>query len=715
MRQASVPLHSLLPLALGWFLASAALVSHQDKPPPRQMGAQGVSLDTSIDEALVSLGLNRDALGYRPKAWWASFPRANELPFLLPQFESLFAEPLAMRPYLRGKAEALRLYLPNLTTEKRRKLPGDRLRKLVYWLGVDPRISGFRTYSVNLDPVLADQDPLLHALQSLEKAGGRPLRIKTFGAPAEFPSPERTLAKAIANCPTPLHAPLARLILGMLDAREWIERALRKVPASIRIKVHEIRDLGQTQGDGQIFYPELEDCWDALDFRSLCYGAMKACDALERAEWELQQALQKVPADACDKIDLRWEGPFGTVRVTGTGPDEHHYARPWLIVDLGGDDHWQGRVGSNAADQDLSLALDLAGKDRYDNDEAPIRSQGAGVLGVGLLLDSAGDDSYANQGAGQGMGQLGIGVLLDRRGDDSYRARDSSQGAGFLGIGLCLDAEGKDHYRILAEGQGFGCIGGVGVLGDGGGDDFYDAEPDAAVAGRADYHSLHAIAANNVQGVGAGRRGDGSDGHSYAGGLGMLLDAGGADRYRSGNWSLGTGYWFGMGFVWDGGGDDRYESCYFTQASGAHFAMGAIVDEGGNDRHELFETAGAALGFGWDFVNALFLDVSGDDVYKAKKISLGCSMIRSNAFFFDLAGKDRYEFPDKQGLGWCDRRDDYDKVRLIAPQNSQTSSVALFLDLGGKDVYPKGSGRRDDLRLPTIDLPRRTHALFDDH
>ncbi len=703
--------HTAPPLALSLlFLAPGIHSQTKGNATPKSP----TQLAAAVSAALKTLGLTADELGYRPKAWWAGFPRAKELPFLLPQFESLFAAPLAMPSYIRGKAAALRAYLRNAAPAERKKHPAGRLRKLLYWLGVDPRISGFRTYSVNLDPPLAKESPLLHALEALERAGGRPTKLTTFGAAAEFPHPERELARAVEGFPTALRKPLARLILNQLDARTWIRRALRNVPAELRHKIHALRDLGQTQGDGQVYYPEIEDCWDNLDFRSLAYGAMKACEALERAEWELRVALQQTPAATRDTIDLRWEGPFGTIHVAGTSEDHHHDARPWLIIDLGGNDQWDGRAGSNTQDQYLSLALDLDGNDQYTNDDALCRTQGAGVLGVGLLLDAGGDDSYTSQAPGQGMGQLGIGMLVDWRGKDRYEARDSAQGAGFLGIGLCLDAEGADHYRILAEGQGFGCIGGVGVLGDSAGDDVYDAEADARKAGRGDYHSAHAITANNVQGVGAGRRGDGSDGHSYAGGLGMLLDASGNDRYHSGNWSLGTGYWFGMGFVWDGGGDDRYESCYFTQASGAHFAMGAIVDEAGQDTHALFATAGAALGFGWDFVNALFLDRNGNDIYKAKKIAFGCSMIRSNAFFFDLAGTDSYEFAGTQGLGWCDIRKDYDKVRFIAPQNSQTSSVGLFLDLAGDDTYPAKSERANGLTVPKIDLPRRSWALFQD-
>jgi hypothetical protein len=160
------------------------------------------------------------------------------------------------------------------------------------------------------------------------------------------------------------------------------------------------------------------------------------------------------------------------------------------------------------------------------------------------------------------------------------------------------------------------------------GDDKYTAEPMADVVNRGDYHSEHKINVNSAQGAGMGRRGDGSDGHSWAGGLGALIDISGNDYYYSGNWTLGCGYWFGTGLVYEGSGDDHYKSVYFTQASGAHYCIGAILDEGGNDTHELWETAGAGLAFGWDYTNALLFNLGGNDKYTAKIISIGCAQIR---------------------------------------------------------------------------------------
>ena len=59
--------------------------------------------------------------------------------------------------------------------------------------------------------------------------------------------------------------------------------------------------------------------------------------------------------------------------------------------------------------------------------------------------------------------------------------------------------------------------------------------------------------------VGNGRRGDYLDGHSLAGGVGILFDQEGIDHYVSGVFGQGVGYWEGVGILWDAAGDDVYQ------------------------------------------------------------------------------------------------------------------------------------------------------------
>ncbi len=225
----------------------------------------------------------------------------------------------------------------------------------------------------------------------------------------------------------------------------------------------------------------------------------------------------------------------------------------------------------------------------------------------------------------------------------------SGQGAGFFGIGMLLDLAGDDHYTLWSDGQGFGGVAGVGVLADRTGDDAYLAVPDPKVTGRPSYHSEEKIAVSDAQGCGMGRRGDGADGHSWAGGIGALLDAEGNDRYTIGNWGQGCGYWFGTGLLWDGAGNDEYQANGWASASGAHFCIGAVVDEAGDDLHTVAQNWGPA--FGHDFTVAILFDAAGNDRYECGGDGIGHSINRSVVLCLDGAGDDRYAFktPDKTG------------------------------------------------------------------
>ncbi len=695
-------------------------------PPQLPQGRGPENWRSEVLKSLAKAGLKEKDLGYRPKSWWTAFPRMEQTPFLLPHFRELFASPLDLPFFTRGFGKAIERFLPPQTPSSKIP-PGGRLRRLLYYLAVDRMITGFRTYSANLAPDAQKEAPLFHALLEVQRAGGQPTRLISFGKKADYPNLRKRFLQDLKNLPSSLRLPLARLLLNSLDAHAWAKKAIRNIPSRIAQKIETLSNLGETQGDGNGFFPELEDAWKLMDFHSMAYAGFKACEALELAESELVLAMAKLGPE--QKASLRsyrffWNSPLGPIVITGTGKDKHLERRPFLGVDLGGDDQWLAPVAVATASQPLSLLLDLGGTDRYVADQHDGPSQGVGILGVGILMDTSGNDHYQIDSTGQGFGQLGIGILADRRGKDHYEAHYSAQGAGVLGIGLCLDGAGDDRYRLLADGQGMGLLGGVGILGDAGGNDDYFAEPSAAKTGRGDYHSKGGVSVSFAQGAGGGRRGDGSDGHSYAGGLGALLDLSGDDHYKAGNFSLGIGYWFGTGLVWDGGGNDTYESCYFTQASGAHFAIGVMVDESGNDTHRLVGTSGAGIAFGWDLVNALLLDVQGDDNYEAKIISMGSAEVRSNAFLIDMEGDDHYRFGVKGqpiGLGGVDKRKEYGTVRFFAPYNGLVSQVGLLLDLGGKDEYtklkPKGLAfpkRGNGVLIKEGEAKTRNYAIFDD-
>lgn len=648
----------------------------------RAARAQAPASRDLLGDALARLGLTRDDLGYRPRGSWTRFPLPATVPYLNPAFEDLFARPQMLPRYVYGMADPVRRWLDPAQLAAK----DESLYQLGYFLAVEKFAPGFRNYSANAVVTVDPDSPLEDALARLSREFGGGERPHSFGSryETEADNPDAPLLATIRALDPALARIAAELVLNLAEAARWSRLSFRR--ADLGLQAEALALAADDLRESEAYQPALDDLAAVWDRQSLCYGALKVLQALDTA----RLALAALPANARagKGILLDADTPLGRVVISGTDAGEHRADGCLLWLDLGGDDRYLGGVAASRGHAlPVSACLDLAGNDAYESEDG---AQGAGLLGVGALVDVAGDDRYVATSRAQGYGQFGVGLAADLAGRDDWRLESGGQGAGYLGCGLLLDATGDDSYYLFGEGQGFGGVGGVGVLAAWGGDDAYTAEPDAAVAGRADYHSEHQIAANGAQGAGMGRRGDGSDGHSYAGGLGALIDIHGADRYRSGNWTLGCGYWFGIGLLYDGDGADRYESVYFTQASGAHFTVAALVDEAGDDEHVLGHNAGAGLAFGWDYTNALLLDLAGNDLYDAKIISLGLAEIRSNAILLDLAGDDTYRLDAGQlGLGAADLRDAYRQPPATAPSSGETLTVGLLIDGDGRDRYER--------------------------
>lgn len=634
----------------------------------------------ALQAALDSIGSARSDLGIHPKGYWGRFP--TDIPYKIKSFDDLFAEPLKLYDYAESFGGAVGRYCE----PSRLDTLDDNLYNLVYFLGVERKMGGFRSYGANLILPPDGDQPLLRAVENLYLVAGKSLQFHTFNKKADWPDLKKDLSDKIATLPPEVQTALAGLIENLREAIHWREVAVRNIPADVCEKVFRIRDLSETQGDGMVYYPEIDDAARDIDFESLCYAGLKVAAAAEKAEKELTKHATEVPPD----FALDFPTPYGRMVINGSAADDVDGQESFLIVDFGGDDTYTGPVGATSRpDLGISVAIDLSGNDTYRENNPTRPSFGAGILGVGLLYDASGSDRYEGTIFSQGAGFLGMGILFDKSGDDNYKAHTSAQGAAYFGFGIAVDCAGDDVYYIYGDGQGMGGVGGgVGCLADYSGSDVYTAEPSAQVVNRGDYHSEFKINANTAQGAGFGRRGDGSDGHSWAGGVGAIVDIKGNDKYVSGNWTLGCGYWFGTGVCYDGEGDDEYHSVYFTQASGAHFCNGVLVDESGDDKHVLTETAGAALAFGWDYTNAMYVDRAGNDTYEAKIISYGLSQIRSFAFFFDMGGADTYLYnKDQQGFGAATFRDDFARPSELMTYYYYSRSAGIFIDAGGTDLY----------------------------
>jgi len=104
-------------------------------------------------------------------------------------------------------------------------------------------------------------------------------------------------------------------------------------------------------------------------------------------------------------------------------------------------------------------------------------------------------------------------------------------------------------------------------------------------------------------------------------------------------------------------------------------------------------TGTCALGFGWDYTNALMFDREGDDLYVGTEAILGVANGRSTALAIDLAGDDRYQVSGTgEAFGVAGAMDLIERLDPAWPYFHEGASLGLFLDVGGQDRYQRGDG-----------------------
>ena len=230
------------------------------------------------------------------------------------------------------------------------------------------------------------------------------------------------------------------------------------------------------------------------------------------------------------------------------------------------------------------------GDDRYN---AGTLSEGAAAFGIGILLDSGGDDQYTATTGAQGYARTGgFGWLIDQAGNDTYRT-DSGQG---FGAGA-MAADG-----VLA--------GGAGLLTDLSGDDVY-------------------IGGIRCQASG------------YAGGRGSLFDAVGRDIYSATDDAQGCAEHQASAYLFDLTGDDSYLlHGGVGHATSIDHSVAFLLDREGND---LYSSLDAHPGTALEGSLAIFLDAAGNDRYQGDvRVGFPTHGPSSIGVFADLGGSDGY-------------------------------------------------------------------------
>ena len=672
---------SMAALTLVFMFAAAMLAA----PAGSGEASRAPSPRDPLAAALATAGISPGSLGYAPRATWIRYPDPRQIPYVNRLFDDLFAHPDRLDDTVRLIAQAARDFLG----PQYRAVKHDGFFRAAYYAGWDLRLSGHRDFSSALDETLpGTEDPLVFAIARLYADAGRPFDLWVLDKPADWPLRRADTRKAAEGLDPDLRKIIGQTVLDLSDALRWHRVAFERVNAKDVLAAFNLRDLGATQFDGMEYFPEMDRVARDYDEAALNTSSRKAVDAAGRLEKALREWVKTTKADlAAQHFDL--VTPAGRIIVSGSQDDTHEEPDVLLLVDLGGNDLYKGAAGGTSPLQPVSCVFDLSGNDRYIAEDERTPAQGSGIFGTGVLVDAAGNDLYQAKGSSQGYGMFGTGMLADLAGDDRYALEVEGQGGADFGVGLLFDLAGDDEYRIASGGQGYGGVGnGIGTLVDLEGNDRYHAEPESAKIYRPDYHSQLKVNYSYAQGAGMGRRGDISDGHSWAGGIGTLIDLAGSDEYHSGNWSAGSGYWYGIGWLYDAAGDDLYSASVFSLASGAHFCIGALLDESGNDRYEGYGDSHTGMAFGHDFTVALLYDGGGNDSYRTGADGFGHAINMSLAMFVDASGDDRYVIgKGKEGFGITNVTPGDLTPPVTRNYIADPVQVGLFLDAAGRDLY----------------------------
>ncbi|UCC44454.1 MAG: hypothetical protein JSU65_00545, partial [Candidatus Zixiibacteriota bacterium] len=418
--------------------------------------------------------------------------------------------------------------------------------------------------------------------------------------------------------------------------------------------------------DNNEYHDVVYELLDKVDFNRMYAGAQDFAEAVKRAADSVDQLVFP------DHV-VEFRTRKGSVVIGTPGDDTYAFLNPPLLIfDGGGNDSY--RISGYPNGSPFTAVIDIGGDDIYISADSTSPGLGGAVIGMSVVIDVDGHDRYETVNLSQGAGLFGVGVLMDHRGDDTHICRSLSQGAGVFGIGILADSAGNDSLFCLSTSQGYGYTKGIGILVNGEGNDRYIAD-DVNIVNPSPQTAEHN--SSLAQGVGFGKRADYIDGHSWAGGVGILCDASGDDIYSAGLFAQGCAYWFALGVLLDGDGKDAYNGVWYVQGSGAHFAVGYLDDFSGDDTYTA--THNMAVGAGHDFTVGYFNERAGSDTYSVPNLSLGGGNANGIGIFHDYIGDDIYTTKGGTTLGRANASNRGPRQYL--------GVFGVFVDGGGVDSY----------------------------
>lgn len=472
----------------------------------------------------------------------------------------------------------------------------------------------------------------------------------------------------MTQLPNPLRQELALVLSAMSRSHRFLQRALARLPATVTPAMLRRQALDGEFLDAQ--EPDYREMLELVEREALLAGMLHLIAAVER--------LEKFVSTAPDLPVLAWtlDTPMGRIVVDTTGRDNHHrIADALLVLDVGGNDRYE--FLGNSDQHRISVLLDRGGNDRYETSVAGADASSA-TLGYGILWDTEGNDAYRGTQQAQASALFGAALLVDGGGNNEFIASSHSQAHAVGALALLLSGMDNDRFTAQTHAQASAGPQAVAVLLDPAGNDHYVLNNTPLVR-----PSPQLPDRNTSMGQGAGRgiRAE-ADGRPVAGGIGILLDLSGNDRYEAQVFAQGAGYFQGLGLLVDGGGTDRFDAAWYAMGAAAHQAAGLLLKRGaGDDSYSASHSI--SLGAAHDFSVGVFLDEGGNDRYEVGNLSLGAAHDNSTALFVDASGDDVYSVRnvDCRALGTT-------RISEAGSSREELLNLGLFMDLGGRDSYP---------------------------
>ena len=467
------------------------------------------------------------------------------------------------------------------------------------------------------------------------------LGVRPVKALSNVPSPEKALEvvkKALEEARRAHAKALAPLNKTEIDT---MVSSLYPVLVSQNVVGHTLND----RAGGR----QLVDLIEKMDRKAL----IEAAEALvPLADPKLLDQLKQLPANGnipvegvTGRVVAKIDTPAGAIIVGGKESKTYNLDQMngvAAVIDLGrGNTYYEG---TTSLDRPVLIILNLGGGNIFQGSKPGI--QGAAILGVSLVVNREGNNSYKAADVAQASAIGGVGMIVEHGGKNTYQGVRRVQGQALGGLGILIGRGGQNDYHAAMWAQGLGAPLGFGLLEDTLGHDHYycgGLYPTSYKPKTPGYEGFG-------QGVGAGIR------QVANGGIGILLNGGGHNVYEFDYLSHGGGYWCGMGFARDFGGNSqrliartawdgspRSEPIFqrFGCGWGCHYSAGFLFDDGGNS---LYEGTIMGAGMGWDCSVGALLSFGEKDHFKTTGgLTQGCGAQASLGVLYHYGNDAVYE------------------------------------------------------------------------